>query len=41
MVDVERATLLLDEGDNLDVVRSPTLRAVLNAGHRAGGRWCA
>jgi hypothetical protein len=37
MVDFDRPTLLLDEGDNLDLVHSPTLRAVLNTGHRAGG----
>ena len=32
-----RTTLLLDEGDNLDLLRNPVLRAVFNSGHRRGG----
>lgn len=32
-----RATLLVDEGDNLDILRNGTLRAVFNSGHRRGG----
>jgi hypothetical protein len=31
------AALLVDEGDNLDLLRNPILRAVFNAGHRSGG----
>jgi hypothetical protein len=30
-------TLLLDEADNLGLLRDPTLRAVFNSGHRKGG----
>jgi Protein of unknown function (DUF3631) len=30
-------TLLFDEGDNLGLFKNPTLRAVLNSGHRRGG----
>ena len=38
LIDRERCTLLLDEGDNLGLVFQPTLRAVLNSGHRKGGK---
>jgi len=31
-------TLLLDEGDNLNLVREPMFRAVLNAGYKRGGK---
>jgi hypothetical protein len=37
LVDFERPTLILDEGDNLNLQNNPTLRAVVNSGHRAGG----
>jgi hypothetical protein len=33
----ETPTLLLDEGDNLDLLRNPLLRSVLNSGHARGG----
>jgi Protein of unknown function (DUF3631) len=32
-----RTTLLVDEGDNLDLLRNSVLRAVFNSGHRRGG----
>src|SRR5262249_49868233 len=36
--DATKATLLLDEADNLDLGSKAAMRAVLNAGHRKGGR---
>jgi len=38
LIDRDRSTLLVDEGDNLGLVFNSTLRAVLNSGHRKGGR---
>jgi hypothetical protein len=32
-----RSTLLIDEGDNLDLLRNGVLRSVFNSGHRRGG----
>ena len=37
-VDREHSTLLIDEGDNLDLAVNGVLRAVLNSGHRKGGK---
>src|SRR5437660_8335465 len=36
-IDRERTTLLIDEGDNLDLATNGTLRAVLNSGHSEEG----
>src|SRR5947209_12497377 len=36
--EVPAPTLLLDEGDNLNLVKEPMFRAVLNAGHKRGGK---
>jgi hypothetical protein len=36
LIDSERATLLLDEGDNLEAAAKPLMRAVLNDGHERG-----
>jgi hypothetical protein len=38
LVDAERATLLLDEADNLDTAADKLLKAVLNGGHRRGSK---
>ena len=38
LVDSKHQTLLLDEADNLGLLDNATLRAVLNAGHRRGGK---
>ena len=35
---VRPPTLLLDEGDNLNLVKEPMFRAVLNAGYKRGGK---
>ena len=37
-IDAGNATLLLDEADNLDAAADKLLKAVLNAGHRRGGK---
>jgi hypothetical protein len=37
-IDREHPTLLIDEGDNLDLAVNGALRAVLNSGHRKGGK---
>jgi hypothetical protein len=37
LIDKERRTLLIDEGDNLELSAKAALRAVLNSGHRRGG----
>jgi hypothetical protein len=37
LISRDRPTLLLDEADNQDLLTNPTLRAVLNSGHRADG----
>ena len=37
-VDREHPTLLIDEGDNLDLAANGALRAVFNSGHRKGGK---
>jgi hypothetical protein len=37
-VDREHPTLLIDEGDNLGLAVNGALRAVLNSGHRRGGK---
>jgi hypothetical protein len=38
MIDAWRHTLLIDEADNLDLKTNGTLRAVINSGHRKGGK---
>jgi hypothetical protein len=38
VVDSMRCTLLVDEGDNLGLTAKGELRAVLNSGHRRGGK---
>ena len=38
LIDRDRPTLLLDEGDNEDLPNNPTLRAVINSGHHEGGK---
>src|ERR1700739_3638063 len=37
-VDREHSPLLIDDGDNLDLAVNGVLRAVLNSGHRKGGK---
>ena len=37
LIDDERPTLLLDEGDNLDFANDPVLRAIVNDGFTEGG----
>jgi hypothetical protein len=37
LLDRFRFTLLIDEGDNLDLLRNSVLRSVFNSGHRRGG----
>jgi uncharacterized protein DUF3631 len=38
MIDSMHCTLLIDEADNLGLMANGSLRAVLNSGHRKGGR---
>jgi len=38
LIDQQHPTLLLDEGDNLDLLTNGILRAVLNSGHRRDGK---
>jgi hypothetical protein len=38
LVDSKHPTLLLDEADNLGLLDNATLRAVMNSGHRRGGK---
>jgi Protein of unknown function (DUF3631) len=40
MITRERPTLLVDEGDNLDLANTPDLRAVINSGHHRDGQIC-
>ena len=37
LISRERLTLLFDEADNADLLRNPTMRAVINAGHHCEG----
>jgi len=37
-IDRDRAAVLIDEGDNQDLPSNPTLSAVINSGHRHGGK---
>jgi hypothetical protein len=38
LIDRDRALVLIDEGDNQDLANNSILRAVLNSGHRKGGK---
>ena len=38
LVDRDRPTLLIDEGDNQDLASNAALRAVINSGHHDGGK---
>jgi len=37
LIDKEQPTMLIDEGDNLGMLKNQTLKAILNSGHREGG----